>query len=165
MTGTDATKPAKLPVALIDVIAGHQMKEAALLAIIHRMRTGEGSHVKCSLEQASLTALANQATNYLMEGAVSQPIGTLHPNIAPYGDWFTTADGKRVVLAVGSDAQFVAFCGSCGLEGLPADDRFTTNAARVVNRPALAAFIEPAIALNILLATIDHPLARRFTGH
>ncbi len=146
MTGTDADQPAKLPVALVDVIAGHQLKEAALLAIIHRMRSGEGSYVQCNLEQASLTALANQATNYLMEGAVAQPIGTLHPNIAPYGDWFTTLDGHKVVLAIGSDAQFESFCESSGISKLKNDSRFATNAARVVQRSELAALIKPVIA-------------------
>ncbi len=148
MTGTDSTKPAKLPVALIDVIAGHQLKEAALLAIIHRMRTGEGSLVRCNLEQSSLSALANQATNYLMEGAVAEPIGTLHPNIAPYGDWFFTSDHKKLVLAVGSDTQFKSFCESAALEALSEDARYATNAARVLNRPSLARAIAPAIALK-----------------
>jgi crotonobetainyl-CoA:carnitine CoA-transferase CaiB-like acyl-CoA transferase len=150
MTGTDPEQPSKLPVALIDIIAGHQLKEAALLAIIHRMRTGEGSYLRCNLEQASLTALANQATNYLMEGVVAQPIGTLHPNIAPYGDWFTTSDGRRVVLAIGSDAQFAAFCESTGISALAKDKRFSTNAARVVHRNELAQAIKPAIASESL---------------
>src|SRR5690606_32887278 len=52
MTG-HPENPSKLPVALIDVLAGHQLKEGALLALIHRMKTGEGSLVHCNLEQAS----------------------------------------------------------------------------------------------------------------
>jgi crotonobetainyl-CoA:carnitine CoA-transferase CaiB-like acyl-CoA transferase len=150
MTGTSKDQHAKLPVALIDVIAGHQMKEAVLLALIHRLRTGEGSYVACSLEQAALSALANQATNYLMEGHVAAPIGTLHPNIAPYGDWFTAACGRRMVLAVGSDAQFAALCETLGNAELSTHPHYATNAARVKHRPHLAKALATTIATKPL---------------
>lgn len=144
MTG-HPENPSKLPVALIDVLAGHQLKEGALLALIHRMKTGEGSLVHCNLEQASLAALANQATNYLMNNVVAEPIGTLHPNISPYGDWFATGDGKRLVLAVGSDKQFENLNSVMGLQ-LHCDPRFETNPERVKNRAALREMLIPAIA-------------------
>lgn len=144
MTGS-ADAPAKLPVALIDVLAGHQLKEGALLALIHRMRSGEGSLVRCNLEQASLAALVNQATNYLMNNAVAQPIATLHPNIAPYGDWFFTAEGKRIVLAVGSDVQFENLNTILGLK-LHLMPDFATNSARVENRIKLSEGLENAIS-------------------
>ena len=144
MTG-HPENPSKLPVALIDILAGHQLKEGALLALIHRMKTGEGSLVECNLEQASLAALANQATNYLMNKAVAEPIGTLHPNIAPYGDWFETSDGKRIVLAVGSDKQFENLNTVLRLH-LDTDEKFETNPNRLKYRADLRAELIPAIA-------------------
>lgn len=137
MTGTDPAVPAKLPVALIDLLAGHQIKEAALLALLKRAKTGRGSFATCSLEKSSLAALANQATNYLMCGHVARPAGTLHPNIAPYGDSFLTADGRRLVLAVGSDAQFTKLCAVLETPSTATDPRFSTNTARVTHREAL----------------------------
>lgn len=134
MTGTDADHPAKLPVALIDVLAGHQLKEAALLALLHRERTGQGSYTVCSLEASSLAALVNQASNYFMVGKVARPLGTAHPNIAPYGDWFETKDGVRFVLAIGSEKHFRKLAEVLNLSGLPADEQFKTNSARVQNR-------------------------------
>lgn len=153
MNGTDAAHIAKMPVALIDVLAGHQMKEAALLALLKRERNGKGSYVRCSLEQSSLAALANQATNYLMNGHVAAPIGTLHPNIAPYGDMFRTCDARQVVLAVGTDGQFAKLCEVLVLSKLPGDARFQTNTGRVNNRAALQAKLAEAMAtfeLNVL---------------
>lgn len=144
MTGADADHPAKLPVALIDILAGHQMKEAALLALISRERTGKGADIRVSLEKSSLAALANQATNYLMCGHVAKPIGTLHPNIAPYGDSFITADGRRTVTAVGSDAQFEKLCTVLGIKDAASDPRFGTNTDRTKNREALTAILAPA---------------------
>lgn len=145
MTGSDADHPAKLPVALIDILAGHQIREAALLALIKRLKTGEGSYVEVTLERASLAALANQATNYLMSGHTAKPIGTLHPNIAPYGEWFATADEKRIVLAVGSEKQFSGLCEVVGKPEWAEDESFRTNFARLENRDTLQSLLHDAI--------------------
>jgi len=145
MTGTNEENPAKIPVALIDVLAGHQLKEAALLALIHRERTGEGSYAICSLEASSLAALANQASNYLMAGKVARPMGTAHPNIAPYGDWFETKDARRFVLAVGSEKHFQNLAELLGHEQLKTDNRFDSNSSRVENREALISILRELI--------------------
>ncbi|MFT3885421.1 MAG: CoA transferase [Flavobacteriales bacterium] len=146
MTGSDADHPAKLPVAMIDVLAAHQLKEGLLLALLHRERTGRGAYVEVSLEEAALTGLVNQASNWLMVRHRAQPIGTLHPNIAPYGELFTCADGQRIVLAVGSDAQFRALCNALDLASLPDRADFATNAMRVRNRHELAYVLARSIA-------------------
>lgn len=146
MTGTDPEHLAKLPVAMIDILAAHQLKEGLLLALLHKVRTGKGSYVEVSLEEAALTGLVNQATNWLMAGHVARPLGTLHPNIAPYGEVFRCADGERVVLAVGSDAQFAKLCEVLDLPELPLDPRFLTNAHRVQHRKALVAELAPTMA-------------------
>jgi crotonobetainyl-CoA:carnitine CoA-transferase CaiB-like acyl-CoA transferase len=106
MNGESGGKHCKMPVALIDILAAHQMKEASLLALYEREKTGKGSFYQVYLESASISALANQASNYLMEGHVAQKMGSLHPNIAPYGEIVSTNDGVDLILAVGSDAQF-----------------------------------------------------------
>jgi len=106
MNGTDNDHLAKLPVAIIDIFAAHQMKEAILIALYKKMKTGMGSVIHVSLFKSAISGLANQASNYLMQQHIPKPIGTLHPNIAPYGDIFTAQDGIKFILAVGSDAQF-----------------------------------------------------------
>ena len=106
MNGTDSDHVAKLPVAIIDIFAAHQMKEAILIALYKKMKTGKGSVIHVSLFKSAVSGLANQASNYLMQNHIPKPIGTLHPNIAPYGDIFTSEDDIKFILAVGSDAQF-----------------------------------------------------------
>lgn len=146
MTGTDTENPAKLPVAMIDILAAHQLKEGLLLALLQRGSSGKGAYVEVSLEEAALTGLVNQASNWLMAGHVAQPLGTLHPNIAPYGEVFTCSDGKKVVLAVGSNAQFRKLCDTLGLPAVNEDADFAENDSRVVNRTRLAELLAPAIA-------------------
>ncbi|MEZ4774506.1 MAG: CoA transferase [Bacteroidia bacterium] len=133
----------KMPVALMDLLAAHQLKETILLALIRRMKTGKGGKVSVSLIESGITALANQATNWLNSGIMPQPSGSEHPNIVPYGTIFTTADDKQLVLAVGTDAQFLALCNVLGI--LPPEEMFT-NAGRVRLREQVMAWITPEIS-------------------
>jgi crotonobetainyl-CoA:carnitine CoA-transferase CaiB-like acyl-CoA transferase len=148
MNGTAQSGPLKMPVALIDVIAAHQMKEGILCALLRRAETGKGSTVRVTLEEAALSALVNQASNYLLSGHIAQAAGSLHPNIAPYGETFRCSDNKRLVLAVGSDVQFNRLCEVVGLDTLKNDARYSTNQSRVVNRQALADELQGAFELN-----------------
>lgn len=106
MNGTTEGFLCKMPVALIDILASHQIREATLIAMLRKQKTGQGSLAHVSLYQSGIASLANQASNYLMAGRIPKPMGTLHPNIAPYGDLFYSCDKVLFMLAVGSDQQF-----------------------------------------------------------
>ncbi|MNU62950.1 Succinyl-CoA:(R)-benzylsuccinate CoA-transferase subunit BbsF [compost metagenome] len=146
MNGTPESGPVKMPVALIDVLAAHQLKEGILTALLQRTKTNKGQSVSVSLYDAAICSLANQASNYLMEGHVPQRIGSLHPNIAPYGEIFTTNDGKSITFAIGSNKHFEILCGFLGLSELISDDRFATNVNRVSNRILLQEIIQEVIS-------------------
>lgn len=147
MTGEAEREAVRMPVALIDLLAAHQLKEAILLALLHRERTGEGSFVNTSLLESALASLANQATNWLMGKHIPQRMGTKHPNIAPYGDIFYTKDEKAVVIAVGTDRQFQDLCKILGKAEIAQQPQFKTNAARVKNRLELASILKPLFSM------------------
>ena len=146
MNGSSEGSPTKMPVALMDVLTAHQLKEALLIGLLRRERTGKGSYFPVSLMQAAVSGLVNQATNWLVGGHVPQRMGSAHPNIAPYGTVYRTADDEALLLAVGTDRQFTRLCAILGLNDVPDDNRFTTNAARVRHREALNGKLAPAIA-------------------
>lgn len=137
MNGEPDGGPVKMPVALMDLLAAHQLKEGLLLALLKKARTGEGSFIGTSLLGAATASLANQASNYLMAGAVPGRMGSEHPNIVPYGNIFLTRDGREFVVAVGTERQYQAFVAALELSELGADERFASNADRVSNRQAL----------------------------
>ena len=137
MNGYADREPAKLPVALIDLLAAHQLKEGILIALLKREKEGKGSLVSVSLEEAALASLANQASNYLMEGHIPQRTGSLHPNIAPYGEVFSTKDGAQIVLAVGTDHQFVELCDILNCQDIVSSKKYANNKQRVINRVEL----------------------------
>lgn len=145
MCGEADRPPVRMPVAFIDTLAAHQLKEGILMALLHRERSGQGAVVTCSLMESALASLVNQASNYLNAGVVPQRMGTAHPNIAPYGDIFACADGQSILLAVGTERQFRRLCQVLQLENLLEDPAYQTNAARVVHRPALNALLARAI--------------------
>jgi crotonobetainyl-CoA:carnitine CoA-transferase CaiB-like acyl-CoA transferase len=148
MNGTKDSGPVKMPVALIDVLAGHQLKEGILLSLLERQLSGKGCELTVSLFDAAVCSLANQASNYLMAGHVAQRIGSLHPNIAPYGELFTTKDQVLVTFAIGSNAHFQKLTRVLGLPDLATDSRFVDNQARLNNRTELKNLLQQAISLR-----------------
>ncbi|RFP64760.1 CoA transferase [Hymenobacter lapidiphilus] len=137
--------PQKMPVALIDLLTAHHLKEALLLALYQRERTGRGALLEVSLHDSALASLANQGTSWLVTGHEPQPMGSGHPSIVPYGTVYTAADGTRLLLAVGSDGQFRQLCAVLERSAWAADARFSTNPARVAHRPELEELLRQRI--------------------
>jgi crotonobetainyl-CoA:carnitine CoA-transferase CaiB-like acyl-CoA transferase len=153
ITGDADGEPRKIGVALVDVMTGLHAAIGILAALRHRDRTGEGQLVEVDLLSTTLFALANQASNWLTAGVVAGRMGNRHPSIAPY-ETLRAANGPFVV-AVGNDEQFATFCEVLGAPALAADDRFTTNAARVTNREALVTALEQVLAAAPTAVWID----------
>ncbi len=152
MNGHANGLPHKMPVALVDVLAAHQLKEGILIALLRRMYTPTTStdtptsaYVSVSLFDAAVSALTNQATNWLNAGHSPQRMGNEHPNIVPYGTIFTTKDDKMLILAVGTDKQFISLCNILNINEISKNESFSTNAQRVKNRLILLPVLEQEI--------------------
>jgi crotonobetainyl-CoA:carnitine CoA-transferase CaiB-like acyl-CoA transferase len=133
--GEAGAGPMKVGVAVADLMAGMYTATAVLGALYERVSSGRGQYIDLALLDTQIGWLANQNLNFLLSGAAPQRHGSAHPNITPY-QAFATADGF-LMLAVGNDRQFAAFCRAAGLSELAADARYATNAARVANRATL----------------------------
>lgn len=145
MNGTPESGPVKMPVALVDILAAHQLKEAILIALLKREKTKKGSCVSVSLFDAALASLANQATNWMVAGHLPKRTGSLHPNIAPYGELFETKDKQTVTFAIGSDSQFKKLCGILQLEKIAADKKYGNSQLRVKHRTLLFTALQAEI--------------------
>lgn len=127
--------PMKVGCAISDQMSGMNALVGILSALVRRERTGEGERIDVALLDSTIAALVNQATSYVSAGVVPNRMGNAHPTVVPYQD-FQTADG-HIILAVGNDGQFERFCEAAGLTGLARDERFKTNAGRIVHRAEL----------------------------
>lgn len=143
MNGTSESGPIKMPIAMIDVLAAHQLKEGLLLALLKKEKTKNGAFVEVSLYDTAVASLKNQATNWLMNNHIPKPIGSLHPNIAPYGETFKTKDNLYIILAIGSDRQFNQLVSLIRATELQKNEKYSSNQLRVVNRSDLAIALQP----------------------
>jgi crotonobetainyl-CoA:carnitine CoA-transferase CaiB-like acyl-CoA transferase len=146
MNGEKDGEPVKMPVALIDVLAAHQLKEGLLIALMDRQLSSKGSVVEVSLYDAALCSLTNQATNYLMAGHVPGRMGSLHPNIAPYGEIFSTTNNVKFTIAIGSDTHFEKLLTILKIPEIKIDARFECNQNRVQHRKELANLLSKAFS-------------------
>jgi crotonobetainyl-CoA:carnitine CoA-transferase CaiB-like acyl-CoA transferase len=146
MNGEQDGQPVKMPVALMDILAGHQLKEAILLALFTRERSGKGSYVETSLIKSGVSALANQAANWLVGNTIPGRMGSDHPNIVPYGTIYYSRDKRPVVLAIGNDRQFADLCSILGNADLAKDERFSKNHCRVKNRIDLNKILQDLVS-------------------
>ncbi len=148
MSGTPESGPVKMPIAFIDVLAAHHLKEGLLIEMLQKERfkmNYTGKSISVSLYDAAVASLVNQASNYLMTGKVPERIGSLHPNIAPYGELFQTKDGKTITFAIGSNRHFEKLCRHLNLEHLTGEDRFNSVQQRVENRQELFKILKPEV--------------------
>ncbi|WP_338590372.1 CaiB/BaiF CoA-transferase family protein [Shewanella khirikhana] len=143
LTGDDTSEPMKTGVAITDLFTGLYAANAILAAIVARQSSNLGCHIDMALFDVQLAMLANQAQNFLASGDNPPRLGNAHPNIVPY-QAFACADG-HLILAVGNDSQFARFCELAGLQELPSDSRFATNAGRVSHREQLLPLIKAAM--------------------
>jgi crotonobetainyl-CoA:carnitine CoA-transferase CaiB-like acyl-CoA transferase len=144
--GEEGAGPQKVGVAVVDIMTGLYATIAVLAALSHRERSGEGQHIDLALLDVQVAALANQSANYLASGLAPVRLGNAHPNIVPYQD-FPTADGD-MILAIGNDGQFARFCAIAGHAEWAADERFSTNPARVANRGVLIPLLRQATVMR-----------------
>lgn len=138
--GSPGAGPQKVGVAVVDLMTGMYAVSAITAALYEREKSGQGQHIDLALLDTQVAWLANQNMNYLISGRAPQREGTAHPNIVPY-QAFRTADGY-MMLAVGNDRQFTAFCGAAGRADLASDERFATNSARVKHRSTLVPVVQ-----------------------
>lgn len=140
VTGDADGEPTKTGVAIVDVLAGLNAVIGILAAVHERRSSGKGQRVEVDLFTSALAGLVNQASSYLVTGNVPDRMGNRHPSIAPYEALRTATD--PLAVAVGNDRQFAALCDALGMPEAAADDRWSTNAARVEHRAALVERLE-----------------------
>jgi crotonobetainyl-CoA:carnitine CoA-transferase CaiB-like acyl-CoA transferase len=141
ITGEPEGAPMKVGVALADVIAGKDAAIAVLAALAdpRRDRPAAERHLVVSLAHSAAGALVNVAQNVAVSGAEAGRWGNAHPNLAPY-ELFAGAD-RPLVIAVGTDPQWVACARALGLDDLAADPALVTNAGRLAARGRISAAI------------------------
>lgn len=143
VTGEPDGEPLKAGTAVVDLVCGLLAANGIQAALIERAATGVGRHVEVSLMDSALTTLLNQGSAWVAAGVSGRRRGNRHPSIVPY-ETYATAD-RPLAIAVGNERIFVRLCSALGLDELPSDERFATNAARVEHADALMEAFEAVL--------------------
>lgn len=144
LTGSGPDDPQRVGVPIGDLLAGIYGVVGVLAALVERARTGAGGVVRTSLLAALVGVHAFEGTRWTVARQVGAAAGNHHPSIAPYG-LFRCAGGA-VQISVGSQGLWERFCAGFAVD--PGDERFATNADRVLNRAALIELVEERFATH-----------------
>jgi crotonobetainyl-CoA:carnitine CoA-transferase CaiB-like acyl-CoA transferase len=145
ITGEADGAALKAGVALVDVLTAKDAVAGILAALLQRKSTGTGALLELNLLSSLQGSLVNQAQAYLGAGVIPERLGNTHPSIAPY-ETLECSDGP-LAIACGNDGQFRRLAEVLGTPQLADDPRFSDNARRVANRPALVPLLEERLRL------------------
>lgn len=135
LNGEPGRAPIKLGLPLGDMVGGIFGSVGVLSALHERSITGRGRLVDISLHDGMLGMLGYLAQIFFVTGQDPKPVGSAHPNIAPYGA-FPASDGQ-IIIACLVQGFWRRLCETLGRPELADDPRFATGADRLVHRAAL----------------------------
>lgn len=145
--------PLKTGVPISDIVTGIYTSTAIVAALEHRHMSGVGQHIDVALLDSLVNITSAAVMNYFLSGNLPQRLGNEHSNMVPY-QVFRCREGD-VIVAVGNDTQFKAFCTLIGRPELGTDPRFVSSAQRSRNRLELI----PMIAEAMLARTMSEWVA------
>jgi CoA:oxalate CoA-transferase len=142
-TGFQDGPPVKSGAALCDFFAGIHLHAAIMMALYHRERTGRGTIVDVSMQDATYCSLASNYGMYHARGdAAPERTGNRHGGlgVAPYNA-YAALDGYVVVNAP-ADHHWQSILEVIGREDLKDDARLTTRTARVIHSELVDELLE-----------------------
>ena len=129
-------RPMRAAVSYVDYATGASAAFATMAALAHRMLTGEGQHVECSLMGTALTMM----NPILLEEATGKRRRVATANRSPIAgpsDLFKVADGWVMVQVIGN-LMFKRWTELVGRPDLASDPRFSDDMKRGENGEALS---------------------------
>lgn len=157
--GTEAD-PAKLSLSLVDISGSMYATVAILQSLLHRERSGEGQVIDLALFDSVMTWTGYFPYMWWYQHKLPGRVGLHHHTMFPYG-MYRTSDGGGVVIAAGAGSrdQWLRFCQVIGHVELVDDPLYSSNGARLENKPQLEKIVSAAIAAEPLDVWIE-----RFTA-
>jgi crotonobetainyl-CoA:carnitine CoA-transferase CaiB-like acyl-CoA transferase len=140
ITGDPDRPPARVAVALTDYITGLYAAYGAVMALLHRERTGEGQYVDAALAECAFSFMEPHVTAYDKLGAIANRMGSALAGSVP-NNLYATRDGSYVHIQAAQAAVFRRFAGAIGMPELLEDERFMTAIARARNSAALDSIV------------------------
>jgi benzylsuccinate CoA-transferase BbsF subunit len=115
---------------------------AAVAALDHRDRTGEGQHIDLAQMEATINFTGTTIPDFTVNDRLDIRCGNrllagAEPQTAPHGVYPTKGDDRWIAIAAFTDDEWSALCIALGRDDWLADDRFANHDARCKNDAAL----------------------------
>ena len=143
VTGEEHGGPLRAGIPVADLSTGNYATISIMMALRHAEKTGEGQHIDISLLDTQIAMMANQAAIWLVGGPLPGRLGNRHPTVVPYKT-YEVADGI-MIIAIGNDGQFRAFCKEMVVDEWTQDERFKTGPTRLINREAIEKMVQDLV--------------------
>jgi crotonobetainyl-CoA:carnitine CoA-transferase CaiB-like acyl-CoA transferase len=141
MTGDPDRPPARVALPMTDYLTAIFAAYGAVMALLHREKTGRGQVIDAALYEAAFTMMESWVPAYGRLGTVPKRVGSRLPGTAP-NSLYLTKDGAYILVAANNDAIFKRLAEAMGRPELPSDPRYCNPRVRAVNVDALDAEIE-----------------------
>lgn len=136
LVGYAGEAPAGMNVRYADSTFGTAAAYAALVALLHRRRTGVGQYIDVSAVETMTSMIGDSVMDYTLNGEVVGCDGNRHTEMAPHGV-FPCQNGEWLALAVPSEEAWVALAECMGRPELAQQPEFASLAARKANEDVL----------------------------
>lgn len=132
--------PIRAGYSVSDITTGYSATMAVMAAIINRGKTGQGDLVETSLLQTQVSLMSYYGTMYNATRSIPEPIGSKHPNFAPY-QAFETIDG-HIMIGISNNKIWNQLCSLSIFTHLKENPKYSSNDLRVQNLFSLSHEIE-----------------------
>jgi crotonobetainyl-CoA:carnitine CoA-transferase CaiB-like acyl-CoA transferase len=140
MSGMPDQPPAGWGFSYLDHTAGYYGAIAALMALNYRRRTGRGQYIDISQIETGMVLNGVPMLDYQVNGREYERAGNHAPGegVAPHAVYrckdSLEGEDRWIAIAAETEEQWLELCEVLSAPELVADERFTTNAARLENQ-------------------------------
>jgi crotonobetainyl-CoA:carnitine CoA-transferase CaiB-like acyl-CoA transferase len=136
LVGYEGETPVGMNIRYGDATFGTAAAFAAVVALMHRRRTGVGQFIDVSAVETMSSMIGDRIMDFTLNGRVPVCDGNRHPEMAPHGV-YPCRDGDWISIAVSSDKGWKELADAMGQPALAAHPHFNSHAGRKANEPAL----------------------------
>lgn len=126
--------------ASADLVVGTTACFATAAALVHRMKTGEGTHIDVSGRECHSALIGEVFLDYIMNSRNGNRMGNHDPAMAPHNCYRCKDEDDRerwISIAVAADDEWRALCNVMGTPEMATDSRFADGLSRWENQDAL----------------------------
>ena len=141
LSGYKEGKPGQVAGIWADHLTGMLIVFAALAALRHHRKTGQGQYIEMCMAENVIAALPERFLDYTVNGRLQPPMENRDFFMAPHGVYRCDGFDKWVAIAVANDEEWASFCRAAGHPEWVDDPRFADTLSRWHNQDELDALV------------------------